>query len=52
MEKLEKMQWSVVWHEDVSEAEWKGLQNCGQTRYVGRRDLRNNEMTRSKTRSK
>ena len=29
MDKLEEMQWSVVWQEDASEAEWEGLQHCG-----------------------
>ena len=53
MEKLEEMQWSVVWQEDASETEGKGLQNCGQTSsVVWCSDQGNNERTRSTPRSK
>ena len=53
MEKLEEIQWHVVWQEDDSEPEGKGLQNCGQTSFVvWCSDLGNNERTRSTTRRK
>ena len=53
MEKLEEMQWSVVWQEDASETEGKSVQNCGQTiSVVWCGDLGSNVGTRSTTRSK
>ena len=52
MWKREEMRSSVVCQEGAIEAEGDGIQNCGTSSVVWCRDLGNNEMTRSTTRSK